>query len=203
YRAGSSEPAGLPFSAVLETAVALGAPLIRIWAGTSSTAHTDDAQRRYVIDDCQRICRMTCDAGMRIACEFHDGTLTDSAEATHALLRAVDHPACATFWQPPHGLPSDDAAAGLRLLLPWLSHLHVFHWWPDAGHRLLLANGTKRWRQFFAVLADDPRDHWASLEFLPNDDPGLLPQEAQTLRQLLAEVATTQMQTRSSVVSHK
>jgi len=199
YRAGSSELAGLPFSTVLETARALGAPLMRIWAGTSSTAQTDDAQRRHVIDDCRRICQMAGDAGMRIAFEFHDGTLADSAEATRDLLRTVDHPACATFWQPPHGLPTDDAAAGLRLLLPWLSNLHVFHWWPDAGRRLPLADGAKRWRQFFVVLAGDPRDHWASLEFLPNDDPGLLPQEAQTLRQLLAEVAATHMQARPSM----
>jgi len=189
YRAGASEAAGLCFHAVLDTALALGAPVIRVWAGTCGRAGTAAAQRQAVLEDCHRMCAMAQAAQRRIAFEFHDGTLADTAEAARALLEAVAHPACTTYWQPPHGMPTAEAADGLRLLRPWLSNLHVFHWWPDAGHRLPLAGGSERWRAFFAVLAGDAREHWASLEFLPNDDPALLPREAAVLRHLCAEAS--------------
>lgn len=186
YRAGASEAAGLTFHAVLDTALALGAPVIRVWAGTCGSAGASALHRQAVVEDCRRICAMAHTAQRAIAFEFHDGTLADTAEAARTLLEAVSHPACSTYWQPPHGMPAAEAAEGLRLLRPWLSNLHVFHWWPDARHRLPLAGGMERWRTFLAVLAGDARKHWASLEFLPNDDPALLPREAACLRQLCA-----------------
>src|SRR5512137_1553394 len=45
YRLGQSETAGLPFEKVLETAVALGAPTIRVWAGTVGSQQADAQQR--------------------------------------------------------------------------------------------------------------------------------------------------------------
>ena len=38
YKAGHSEAAGLPFPQVLDTALALGAPVIRVWAGPAGSA---------------------------------------------------------------------------------------------------------------------------------------------------------------------
>jgi hypothetical protein len=43
YKAGISESEGLRFSIVLETAVALNAPTIRVWAGNSGFASVDSA----------------------------------------------------------------------------------------------------------------------------------------------------------------
>src|SRR6185312_7605034 len=40
YKAGVSEDAGLAFGRVLETAVTLGAPVIRVWAGGAGSAAT-------------------------------------------------------------------------------------------------------------------------------------------------------------------
>ena len=69
----------LVFERVLDSAVALGAPVIRIWAGRKGSAA----------------------AGRQIAFEFHGGSLADTPESCLRLLQAVNHPAVFTYWQPP------------------------------------------------------------------------------------------------------
>ncbi|MCJ7549353.1 MAG: sugar phosphate isomerase/epimerase, partial [Anaerolineae bacterium] len=49
YRAGHSKL--VPFGTVVETAIALGAPIIRIWAGKQGTAAADEAYWLRVIED--------------------------------------------------------------------------------------------------------------------------------------------------------
>jgi len=62
YRAGDSGE--LAFDDVLGSALALGAPLIRVWAGRKGSADADEAYRRTVVDDLKRIAeRIAADAG--------------------------------------------------------------------------------------------------------------------------------------------
>ena len=55
YRAGWSETNGLPFKRVLDSAVELGAPTIRVWAGGKGSADVDEAGRWAVIEDLRRV----------------------------------------------------------------------------------------------------------------------------------------------------
>ena len=52
YRVGHDDPA--PFESVLDTAVELGAPLVRIWAGRSGSAEADDAYWTDVVTESRR-----------------------------------------------------------------------------------------------------------------------------------------------------
>ena len=187
YRAGASEAAGLPFARVLDSAVALGAGTIRVWPGTKGSAQTSAAERDGVADDLRRVAALAATRDVRVALEFHAGTLTDDADACAALLRDVAAPNLVTCWQPPNGMPTDDACAGLRRVLPWLANLHVFHWWPTHEQRLPLDAGTDRWRAFLDIVRDEapPAARFASLEFVRGDDVGQARADARTLHRWL------------------
>jgi hypothetical protein len=124
---------------------------------------------------------------VRVALEFHGGTLTDDADSCVALLRAVGAPNVVTYWQPPNGMPTDDACAGLRKVLPWLANLHVFHWWPTSAERHPLDDGAARWRAFLGIVRDEapPLARFASLEFVRADDVAQLRDDARTLHRWL------------------
>lgn len=182
YRAGASEAAGLPFRCVLDTALVLGAPRIRVWAGRCGSQLTGQDERAAVIDDLQRITAMACAAGVQIVVEHHDATLCDSPSASLAVLREVS--GLRTGWQPYHGASDADRLADLRAHLALVSTVHVFHWLRDEQarlHRLPLAAGTATWRPCLDLVRGTGRDIDALLEFVPDDDPGRLACEAATL----------------------
>jgi hypothetical protein len=102
-------------------------------------------------------------------------------------LRAVDHPAARTYWQPPVGAEVEYCLQGLTAVLPWLSNVHVFHWQP-AHDRRALDEGSQVWRRYLQVLASTGRDHYAMLEFVKDDAPASFLDDAETLKGWLQSV---------------
>lgn len=186
YRAGQTDSSGLTFDAVLETALELGAPLIRVWAGTAGSASASREVRAHVVNDLHRIATLAAGEKVGISLEYHNGTLTDSAESTLQLLREVSHPNLATYWQPPLEQPTAEAVSDLRRLLPHLTHLHVYHWRPASTDRRPLAEGAERWRAFLNVAATVPGDRYAMLEFVEGDAPANFLRDAATLKSWLS-----------------
>lgn len=186
YRLGVSEAAGLSFAAVVASAQALGAPVIRVWVGDQGSAETAPAKRAAIIADAKRCADLAAAAGIRVLSEWHGGTLTDNLASGRDFLTAVGHPAFATVWQPSVGLTTDDAHAELVGVLPWVEHLHVFHW--DVRERRALADGADRWRRYFATALTTGRNLTAALEFVIGDDPAQLVRDGATLNHLLQEL---------------
>jgi sugar phosphate isomerase/epimerase len=173
FRAGDDPPAA--FAPVLRSARALGAPRVRVWAGSTASADAGPDRRAEVVAGLRAAVEAA--APLEVALEFHGGTLTDEVDSTLELLDAV--PGLRTYWQPPQGLADEAALAGLRRLSPRVAALHVFSWWPRA-ERLALAERTGLWREALALAGDVD----ALLEFVPGDDPALVAREAETLRGL-------------------
>ena len=176
------------FQPVLETALALGAPSIRIWPGRRASAAADAGYRRRVIDDSLRCSELASAAGVTICYEYHEGTLTDTDASALDLLYATRHPAIKTLWQPPHEVPLQQALGSLRGILPWLQHVHVFHW-PVRRTRVPLAEGADRWRQYLKLLHDAGKCCPLLLEFVKNDDPAQLIKDAATLLGWIKDIA--------------
>jgi len=181
YRVGDGEP--VPFEAVLETAAALGAPVVRVWAGTRGSGEADAGTWSRVIDDSLRIAALAASAGLRIAYEYHGHTLTDTDAAAQRLLSAVDHPAVGTYWQLREGVPPEEQLAGLRTVLPRLDHLHVQA--SHEGARAPLATMVETWETIFATVGETGRAHCAMIEFVRGDSPEQLLEDAAVLRQML------------------
>ncbi len=189
YRVGeAASPEHPPFEAVLAAAVALGAPVIRVWAGRRASADADDAHWQAVVEDAHRIADMAAAAGVRVAFEYHGGTLTDTSQAACALMRRADHPHLGCYWQPPVAMPTAQALQGLRAIAPWLGHVHVFHWQPGT-ERKPLEQGVPAWRQYLRIIGAQRGDRFALLEFIAGDDSQQLLRDAATLHRLLGEHA--------------
>jgi len=184
YRVGHND---VPFADVLESAVALGAPTIRVWAGKAGSAQADEAYRAQVIEDSRVIGDLAQGAGITVAYEYHGNTLTDTRESALRLLETVDHPNLKTYWQPPGGATLETNLAGLREILPWLVNVHVFSWRDVDGQRerMPLAAQADDWAQYLAQVATTGREHYAMLEFVRDDDPQHFLTDAETLKQWL------------------
>ncbi len=185
YRAGGIDAKSPPFEDVLETAVELGAPSIRVWAGGTGSAHASDGDVSRIAEDLARICDLAAARSIAVALEFHDGTLTDNARSARALLQRVHRPNLYTYWQPRHGQSVDENLDDISLLMPYLRDVHVFHWWPDHHTRHPLADGADRWRSYLSELSRTGRRHTLALEFVRDDQPQQLMEDARTLRALL------------------
>ncbi len=174
------------FSDVLATAKAVGAPLIRIWAGDRGSAVADEAYWRSLTSEALRCADLAGAEQIALAYEFHGGTLTDAPQSALRLLEATRHPFIKALWQPPVGYTTDEALESLRAVLPWLHHVHVFHWWPDASHRLPLAEGRDRWAAYLREIQSVHPGADLLMEFVRGDDPEAFFEDAAVLRGLCA-----------------
>lgn len=175
-----------PVLNVIETAAALGAPRIRVWAGAASSEETTPDARQQINRRLYHAAEMAADKGIELGLEWHGGTLTDNIDSTLRLLDDVDHSNLLTYWQPHQGMPAPEVLETLERVLDRVSTVHVFSWWPTY-ERHPLNERAPLWRSVFALLAQSNRTHDALLEFVPNDDPNVLPREAQALRNYLED----------------
>jgi 3-dehydroshikimate dehydratase len=182
YRVGAAETADRRFEHVLETAVELGAPTIRVWAGAAASAQIAEGERAHIVAELRRIADLAARQSVSISLEYHGGTLTDTNESAAQLLREVDHPNVYTFWQPPNGQSLEYCLEGLLRVLPRVTCVHCFHWWPTSAERRPLADGWPRWERYLGALLSTGRRIPVLLEFLPGDEPEALRRDAATLR---------------------
>ena len=184
YRVGVSEANGLPFASVLETAVTLSAPTVRVWAGNRGSADADDRYRAMVNDDARRIADLAQAAGLTVSFEYHGQTLTDTQQSAVRLLMDISHPNVRAYWQPPLGMPNGECIAGLQELIQHLTNVHVFHWLAGlhGADRRPLQEGKTEWLGYLDVLRAVGGEHYALLEFVRDDMPQQMLADAGTLR---------------------
>ncbi len=190
YLFAASVPGPDEMNATLDTATALGAPNVRVWAGFGVQLGSEEYGS--VVDALVMCCSMAAARDLTVGVEFHGGTPTATVAGTLALLDAVGAPNLFTYWQPPYwrgdagpvAAASEVAELGSRF-----SHLHVYEW-AGAEDRRPLADGVGRWRAVLATAAaltgawSD--DRYAFLEFVPGDSVDALRRDASVLTQWLA-----------------
>lgn len=182
FRAGRDEP----LTPILDTAAALGVDRVRVWAGERGSAEASPAHWASTVARLQDAVDEADARGIALALEFHSGTLADTAPTTLRLLAEVASPALSTYWQPTVAASVDDVLAEYRAVAAHTSAAHVFSWWPAQERRPLRARDAL-WTRFFTEALSAPRPpREALLEFVPNDDPALLPGEAAALRSYLS-----------------
>lgn len=171
-------------AALIETARSVGAPRVRVWAGSSASNDISAEERASISANLREATRRAADVGITLALEYHRGTLTDTLDSTIALLDEVNSPNLSTYWQPRQDAPAAVAVDELRSLGSRVSAVHVFSWWPGST-RLPLPARTELWSEALP-LATALGVTDALLEFVPRDDPALLREEAAFLKSGLA-----------------
>jgi sugar phosphate isomerase/epimerase len=168
---------------VLDTAAALGAPNVRVWAPFG------DGSRPEGYVEALRACAADADGrDLTLSLEFHGGTATATVAGVQALLDEVGAPNLRTYWQPPYwrGPTTPERDAGeVTALGAHLLHLHVYEW-AGPENRRPLAEGAGRWRAVLDAARRLDGDRVALLEFVPGDEAEALRRDAATLRAWLA-----------------
>lgn len=181
FRAGADEQ----LTPVLDSARALGADRVRVWAGRVDSADASRQQRAQITARLRDAVAEASERGVTLALEYHRGTIADGPRSVLRLLAEV--PGLSTYWQPSVGAADATALAEFDAIAAHTTAVHVFSWSPE-GERLRLHDREPLWQGLCSAasaLAVPPRD--ALLEFVPDDDPELLASEAQTLRLWLAQ----------------
>jgi GDP-mannose 4,6-dehydratase len=137
--------------------------------------------RDWVVSDCRRVAAMAADAGIRVALEYHGGTLTDDLESARQLLESAAHPNLRSLWQPRNGASVPQRLRDLEVLKPWLDHVHVFHWSAE-GKRLLLEQGAEWWKPSLQKIREILPSSPVLIEFVEGNEPEALLRDAAALR---------------------
>lgn len=187
FRAGESPAQGLFAEDVVATAKALGAPAIRIWAGKQREDTATPEYREIVVADIREIADRAADENLEVHLEYHDWTLTNTADSTLQLIEEVDRNNLYTLWQPTNGKDFQYCQETLNAVCPHLAHLHVFHWGQGWKDRFSLAEGAERWIPYLNLVKNAPprEPRFALLEFVVNDEPLHLAEDSVTLRSWL------------------
>lgn len=176
----------------LESANALGAPVVRVWTELGVTPEAPATDRGRVAETTATLADAAATRDLDLALEFHPGTLTHTAASTNALLDALDRPNLRTHWQPDPALTPAAALDELRAVLPRVESLHVFSWGPTGiDDRLPLAAGEDLWPAALALAATapTPRPRHALCEYVRGDDPDQLVADVTTLRRWIDDAS--------------
>ena len=179
--------------AALDSAEALGAPMVRIWAELGVTPAAPPDEWRRVADRTRALAQSIVARGLVPTLEFHPGTLTETAHSTIELLGSVGNPELRTHWQPDPSLTADAALDELAAVAPQLAHLHVFTWGPDGiDDRRPLAAGETLWARALALadLEGDgvPGGRYALCEYVRDDDPEQFVADVRVLRDWIHDI---------------
>jgi len=187
YRLGEEEQA-VDFRAVLDTALALEAPILRVWPGRRASADADDAYRARVAEDGRRAAGLASAAGVTLATEWHANSLTDSAESAVRLFRDVNHENFRTYWQARNNASVEACLADMEAALPRLVGVHVFQWAGPGNERRPLAECRAAWTAYLRRAAPAADQRFAMLEFTRDNAPAHMIEDAAVLRDILDEV---------------
>jgi len=186
YRVGDRKNDEATFETILETAIALKASAIRVWAGTLGSEEADDIYRNQVVEDAKRIGSLAEQKGVSIHFEYHGNTLTDTKESAVQLMKEVDRPNVYIYWQPAVGLPVEDRLESIRGIRPWLSHVHVFHW--EITDRLPFKTGLEEWRTYLQALKEDHKNRYLFMEFVKDDSVDQFLEDASRLKEIVKDL---------------
>ncbi len=183
YKLGENADPKTAFLPHLACACTLGAPVIRVWAGTKPSEGCPKDYATRAAKDAKIICGMAAQKCITVALEYHPNTLTDCAASALRFLSLADHKNLKLYWQPDFKKDQRVLLDELAQVISHVIYAHVFFWDADKK-RLPLSDGIGVWQEFLKLLSNNA-DCLYLLEFVKDDNPGALPAEANALRQIL------------------
>ncbi len=174
---------GMDISPFLDSAAALGADRIRIWAGRKGSSMVDGNARKKLVDEALKIKERASSYGIRLFWEYHRNTLTDTAESAMEL---IGETGIASYWQPNPELLHSERLKELSLLKDTVEIVHVFSWIREEENDVRMPLDAEEWKSYVGVLGTD---RTYLLEFLCRQDPETLERDVYTMAHLVCKPA--------------
>lgn len=172
------------FKKVLETAVTLHAPVIRIWAGTEPSSKVASDERKQLVLQAKEVAKLCSQHGITVCFECHRNTLTDDFHSSLLLMNEINMSNVKMYFQPNEERNFEYNKKALEELLPYVVNTHVFNW-PEPGIRKHLNDARNEWAEYLNILSKDEKMHCCMLEFMPDDRTESLKEEAATLNEII------------------
>lgn len=184
YRLGQQEAPAEVFRRSVISAIALHAPIIRIWAGQRASVDVDSEGRKRMAEEASEICDIASGYGIKVALEWHKNTLTDTNESALRFLEEAGNDNLYCLWQPTAALSMDERKKGLDLLGDRLLNMHVYYWSEEA--RRPLKEGVEEWRQYLEHV-DGKKDRYGLLEFVMGNTEEQFLEDAKVWHRIIEE----------------
>jgi len=179
YKLGQSAD----FKETLLTAIALQAPIVRVWAGTLGSVESSDENFNAIIYEAKTITNMAQQNGIKIAFEYHENTLTDSKNSAEKLITAINNENCGLYWQPNQSISFEENYDAIKKLIPYYAgNFHIHSYSAKEGYQLL-ENIKHEIFAYFGQFVND--DFNLLIEFVKKHDVENFYKDVKTVREVL------------------
>ncbi|WP_185967607.1 sugar phosphate isomerase/epimerase [Clostridium sp. HBUAS56010] len=182
FRLGNEKEPEEAFLKSVKAAAALGAPIIRIWAGTKPSAQVGKEEFSNLCKEAKAVAEIAASHGIKTAFEWHKDTLTDTNDSAMELLKKADHDNLYCLWQPTAALSMEERVRGIDLLGSRLLNLHIYYW--ADGKKFPLEEGKALWQQYFDHV-DQTVCRYGLLEFVKDGKKEQFLEDAKVLHDML------------------
>ena len=183
YRVGTYDDYILEFKKVLDVAIILKCKTIRVWVGDIPSKNITNQFYNQLVDEIKSISDISKEHNISISFEYHNNTLTDNIDMTIKILKQINRKNVFTYWQPPSKNTLINNVDELKLLLPYLTNIHIFYWLNKI--RQPLSEGIKQWQEYIGILNDVNR--YIMIEFVKDDNISQFYEDAKILKELINE----------------
>jgi len=162
---------GKDFDEVSRTAEALGAKIIRVWAGNRKDAEMfSEEEKRFLIEDIRKCAEIAEKRNQIVAFEFHAGTYNMEAEKTFEIIKGAGKENVKTYWQPffwhEYETPSLEFQGNLETIQKLKEEIVCVHMNTRRNHNTIPVGEDLYWKDKLEILPDVP----VFLEFVKNGE---------------------------------
>lgn len=165
----------------IAAAKTLGTNILRLWCGNRKSTDYTAEEKKVFFEECRAAARIAAENNVIFCMECHNNTYTQLLEGTLELMEAVNSPAFRMYWQPNQYISVAENIDCANRIAPYTVHIHAFKW--IGQNKYPLAEGAADWTEYLKAFKGE---HALLLEFMPDDKPESLKQEAATLNDLAA-----------------
>ena len=156
---------GADFAPYIEAAKALGATTIRIWGGKKERWELDAAGYAQLVAEMKAIGEMAEAAGVTVSLEYHQHSITATAEDAARFVQDVGASSVRLYWQAIIQSSFEDNLADIDTVAPYLTNVHVFNYVDSKQELLSYSGGAERWAAYAEKISKIPGERAFMTEF--------------------------------------
>jgi len=187
YRLGENVEPVKTFSEYLETANAVSAPVVRIWAGDRDADKCDEEYYNRCVRETVLLCDAAAEFNISVATEYHHGTLTCNADSAIRFLNDVNRENFGLYYQFDPNESLNENLISIEKMAPYLKNIHIFNIDCNSNHYFFDEHkGIETWETICNKLKNLNINTAMLFEFIKQSDLEGLCRETKTVKQIMS-----------------